>query len=139
MTNITQHILICAMMLVESGGNPLNNNSAEDALGILQIRPIFLEDCNRIMGRAVWEPNDRYSVTESIMMTEEYFRYYGAAYIRETGKEPTPEVLARMFNGGPDGWKEDCTLPYWEKVNKQIKKFFEVRDTPDQMIGVVVR
>lgn len=131
MNNITQHILICAMMMVESGNNPINNNPSEDAVGVLQIRPIFLEDCNRIVGYARWVPEDRYSVVESIQMTEVYWEHYC--------KDMSPEQKARCFNGGPDGWKEECTLPYWEKVNKQIKKFFEVGDIPDQMIGGIVR
>ena len=117
MTNITTNILLCAIMLVESGGNPLVWNYKEDALGPLQIRPVFVDDVNRIVGRSAFTYDDRRSVLKSMNMAVIYFQHYGE------GK--TPQDLARMFNGGPDGWKEETTLPYWEKVKTQIEKFYE--------------
>ena len=41
--------LIKAIMAVESSGNPNAYNEAEQSAGILQIRPIMVEDVNRIM------------------------------------------------------------------------------------------
>ena len=32
---------------------------------------------------------------------------------KETGKKPTDEVLARIWNGGPRGWKKKSTRKYW--------------------------
>ena len=28
----------------------------------------------------------------------------------------TPEKIARMHNGGPNGWRIDATKKYWAKV-----------------------
>ena len=36
--------------------------------------------------------------------------------------KPTYEVYARIWNGGPDGWKKRSTLKYWKKVKKELKK-----------------
>ena len=36
------------------------------------------------------------------------------------GHEPTFEDMARIWNGGPDGWKKPETLNYWRKVKAEI-------------------
>lgn len=51
----------------------------------------------------------------------DYWRYYGYRYKVITRKPVTYEVLARMHNGGPDGWKKASTLAYWYKVKKVME------------------
>ena len=36
------------------------------------------------------------------------------------GHAPTDEDLARIHNGGPNGYKKSATLGYWEKVKKYL-------------------
>jgi hypothetical protein len=43
-------ILLAAIIQVESSGNPRAYNQREDAVGILQIRRILVDDLNRIYG-----------------------------------------------------------------------------------------
>ena len=40
------------------------------------------------------------------------------------GRKPTNEDIARIHNGGPNGYKKESTLKYWKKVEKclQLKK-----------------
>jgi hypothetical protein len=38
------------------------------------------------------------------------------------GHEPTIEDIARIHNGGPDGYKKSSTDKYWEKVKKLWEK-----------------
>jgi len=129
MDTITTNVLIAALMIVESGGNPIAVNVREDAVGILQIRPIFVEDVNRIIGTDFYTLEDRYNIGDSIGMARVYFRYYGRKYEERTGEEPKPEHLARMFNGGYYGLftHPERTDEYWKKVQKVVESFMEVK------------
>jgi len=113
--------LLMPLAMVESGGDPNAYNSAENAAGILQIRPIYVEDVNRILGKDVYTLEDRYSVEKSCEMAVIYLKYYGRLYARKVKRQPTYEVLARIHNGGPDGWAKPSTNPYWEKVKQAIE------------------
>lgn len=126
--NLTTNILLSAMMMVESGGNPLAVNQKEDAVGPLQIRPIMLEDINRILSSDLYTLDDRYSVILSFQMAELFFTHYTTHHKLYTGEDTTPEMLARWWNGGYQGWLNNpsATDAYWEKVKKQIEKFMEV-------------
>ena len=44
-----------------------------------------------------------------------------AAYTRRTGRIPTAETYARIWNGGPDGWKKPTTAAYWRKVRAKLE------------------
>ncbi|RKY39860.1 MAG: hypothetical protein DRP85_09500 [Candidatus Makaraimicrobium thalassicum] len=115
--------LLCkAITQVESGGRWWAYNAAEGAAGPLQIRMIVVEDLNRIHGHRVYYGWHRFVPSIARRMFYEYLTYYGAHYHRITGKPPTLQVLARIWNGGPNGWKREATLKYWEKAKKQLKK-----------------
>jgi hypothetical protein len=49
-------------------------------------------------------------------MWELYLAHYGEYYRKQTGREPTDEIYARIWNGGPSGWAKDATQGYWERV-----------------------
>jgi len=36
------------------------------------------------------------------------------------GREPTDEDRARIWNGGPMGWRNKATIGYWNKVKKHL-------------------
>ena len=36
------------------------------------------------------------------------------------GHDLCDEDMARIHNGGPDGWKNPATAAYWEKVKKNL-------------------
>ena len=38
------------------------------------------------------------------------------------------EALARVHNGGPDGAREACTLPYWRKVEARLERARALRE-----------
>ena len=42
-----------------------------------------------------------------------------ATYSR-LGHVPTYEDLARIHNGGPDGWNDSSTLDYWRRVHEAM-------------------
>lgn len=108
--------LVDAVMYVESRNNPNAWNKREDACGVLQIRPIMINDVNRILSKKntpkVYTLNDRWNKTKSIeifYIIQEYYSPNG-----------TPERIARVWNGGPNGYKKPQTLAYWHKVKQHL-------------------
>ena len=119
--------------MVESGGdtNAVGDNSL--AVGVLQIHPIMVKDVNRILGEDKFTLDDRYDRAKSIAMCRIYLRHYG--------DNMTKEQLARMWNGSPDGWRNDSqwfvrnrgltlkqaqskisnTKKYWKKVKAIVE------------------
>lgn len=116
-----------AVVQVESHGdlNPKTND--RDSRGIVQIRVKTVIDCNRIAKLAGdvrrWTLDDRLSVEKSCEMFGVYLGFYGARYCKryKVGRVPF-EVLARIWNGGPDGWRKQTTDDYWAKVRKELER-----------------
>ena len=102
--------LIVAIILVESGGNGLAHNVKEDACGCLQIRPIMVAEFNRI--GIPFTLKDRWDCGRSIMAFGKWVTIKGYT---------DAEVIARKWNGGPNGHKKESTLKYWGKVKQQLK------------------
>ena len=122
MPAMTTNVLIAAMIMVESSGNPLAHNKPEGAVGILQIRPIMVLDVNRIIvhRRELWETTrfsmeDRWDISKSVQMAEIYFSHYCEGQ--------SAQKMSRCWNGGPDGDLQECTIPYWKKVEYWMNKF----------------
>ena len=110
---MSTNAILVAIMIVESGLNPMAYNPQEKAAGILQIRPQYVSDCNRIVGYKRFSyPWDCFIPTKSIEMFHLYTEFYGA----KTWKEK-----ARIHNGGPKGCYKEATLKYWTKVQKYRK------------------
>ena len=107
--------LIEAIIWVESRGNIFAHNKREDAVGCMQIRPIMVKEVNRILAKngipKAYTLEDRWSKQKSIEM------FY---VIKSNTPNPTPEKLARNWNGGYKGYKCGCTLQYWDKVKEQL-------------------
>lgn len=108
-------ILIPLLIQVESSGNPNAIGDGGKAVGILQIHPVVVEDVNRIY-QTKYTEKDRLNKAKSMSICRLYLKYYGTRYQLKTGKKADIEVLSRIWNGGPDGWKKQSTIKYWEKV-----------------------
>ena len=114
--------LINAMILVESEGNDSAYCRHEEAVGCLQIRPIMLAECNRILklqkSSISYNLVDRWSREKSI----EIFNIIN----KHHNKNATYEEIARFWNGGPKWADKGATKKYWEKVyiklDEQYKK-----------------
>lgn len=112
--------LFAAIAEVESENGRTSGN-------VYQISSAYLNDANRIIADmfkecggaihpAYFYPNEVNSRSASELMMKVYWEYYGNRYIMMTKRLPTVEVLARIHNGGPDGWKKPSTLGYWGRV-----------------------
>ena len=110
-TPIIQDSLIEAIIHVESRGDSMAYNAGEDAVGVLQIRPIMMREVNRLLGYNKYTLDDRWSKSKSIEMFN---------VIKDHTTNPTNERLARNWNGGWNGYKKKSTLKYWQKVKTQL-------------------
>ena len=99
------------------------------AFGLLQVRKPYIDDVNRIVGksamRKMWGKDklttvDMKDKTRAIWATKIYLVYYGKQYESRTGKKVSPQVYARIHNGGPSGWKKWVTYAYWHKVKSRM-------------------
>jgi len=95
---------------------------------VYQIRDIYIADVNRIMTNKGWAffPSfrccDKFCKSKSEDMMRVYWSWWGIEYEKSTANKVTPEVLARIHNGGPLGWKKPETLPYWNKVKAVLDR-----------------
>ena len=110
-TPIIQDSLIDAIIHVESRGDSMAYNAKEDAVGVLQIRPIMMREVNRLLKENKYTLADRWSKSKSIEMFN---------VIKAHTTNPTNERLARNWNGGWNGYKKKSTLKYWNKVKTQL-------------------
>ena len=55
-------------------------------------------------------------------LSEETMRRYMARYATPArlGRSVTQEDVARIFNGGPNGYKDSYTKRYWEMVKRYL-------------------
>ena len=104
--------VIDAIAKVESGGNAKAVGSG-NAVGLLQITPVCVRQCNIILerkgGKKRYTMNDRYNAEKS----KEMFIIYQNEY----NKECNIEKAIRLWNGGPK-YKITSTNAYYRKVMK---------------------
>lgn len=113
--------LVNALIYVESRGidNAIGDKHlGKPSIGVLQIRPIMVQEVNRILKRIKsktrYNLKDRFSRIKSIEMFMIWKNYHH--------KFSNYEKIARCWNGGPNGWKIPQTKKYWVKVKQQLNK-----------------
>ena len=106
--------LLAAIAQVESSGDPNAVNEKENAVGLYQIRPIYLKDVNRILGYQYFKLADRYDPEYSKQIVSAYLLYYG--------RNKSLEAMARIHNGGPKGYKRECTKQYWALIQRVMSE-----------------
>lgn len=110
--------LLALLVMVESSGLPHPpDGDGGRAVGVLQTHEAVVADVNRVYGTR-YTLEDRRDPVKSHEMARLYLTHWGQRYQRLTGKAPSAEVYARLWNGGPDGYKKKATDPYWRKAQK---------------------
>lgn len=115
--------LVEALIQVESGGNDNavgDKHLTDKAYGCLQIRKPCITDVNKIFGTNYTADQMLGNRQLSLWVFNKYMELY--ANVRKLGRPVTDEDRARIWNGGPTGYKRDSTIPYWEKVEKLLLK-----------------
>ena len=111
--------LILPLISVESSNNDNAIGDNGKAFGALQIWNIVVEDVNRVY-KTSYEHKDMFTRNNAIEVCIRYLSFWGKQYTKNTGKEPTQEVYARMWNGGPKGYRKKATEKYWKKVKNLL-------------------
>jgi hypothetical protein len=120
-------VFFAIIMAIETGGHPSPNHAKGDAgeLGCVQITKICVDDINRIIGHKEYDYKDRTCPIKSKYMMRVYLDHWGSRYERLTGKEATDGILARIWNGGANGWKSQSTIRYLEKYKRYKARHLE--------------
>ena len=98
-----------AIIQVESGGNPSVKSGCY--VGILQLSPIAVRECNKILGKRKYTYNDRYNPEKSKEMWWIIQEYHNP--------EGNIEKAIRLWNGGPR-YSKRKTERYYRKVLKTL-------------------
>ena len=115
--------LISALIEVESGGDDGAVGDKElkhKSYGCLQIRQPCVDDVNRTQGTDYRSEDCLNNRELSVWICERYIVLYATE--KRLGRNPTGEDRARIWNGGPNGYKKKSTENYWQKVKKQLLK-----------------
>lgn len=119
MTNLIYAPLLWALIQVESDGKASAHNKKEDARGVLQIRNCVVNDVNFYYNTS-FSHDDCWDIEKSLKIATLYLTHWGKKYSYITGKAATPEILARIWNGGPNGYRKESTKDYWKRVKIQL-------------------
>ena len=116
---IDESQLVKALIIVESQGNDSaigDTHLGEPSVGVLQIRPIMVREVNRILKlkktKLRFKLRDRFDRDKSIEMFTIWKEFHH--------KDSDFETIARNWNGGPNGYKNNRTLHYWKKVENEL-------------------
>jgi Destabilase len=114
--------LLDAIRQVESGGLKDGGRKATGdggkAIGPYQIHKPYWED-SKVPGAH----DDCRDPAYARKVVLAYWKRYAPKSLASVDAQS----LARVHNGGPDGAKQDCTLTFWSKVERQLKAAREKR------------
>jgi len=118
--------LILALAVIESGMNPKAIGDNGKSVGIMQIQVPVITDVNYFCKKK-YKSIDRFDAQKSFEICKLYLEYWGSVYTDRTGKEPSPEVLAKIWNGGAYGWRKEGEVgerldAYWLKVQEELNR-----------------
>ena len=114
--------LILALISIESNGINDAKGDNDRAYGCLQIWQCYVQDANQYAGTQ-YVHEDAFSREASIDMLHAYMSRY--ANERRLGRPVTAEDIARIHNGGPNGYMKAATESYWQKVKAELLRMGE--------------
>ena len=117
--NVSIITLILAMIHVESGGDILAVGDEGKALGCLQMHAEYVADAAEF-AKKDWVHRDALDPKKSIDIFAAYMDRYATE--ERIGREVTAEDIARIHNGGPNGWNNPNTELYWSKVKNRLEE-----------------
>jgi hypothetical protein len=118
--------LILAIAIIESSLNPSAVGDGGKAVGIMQIHPCVITDVNYFC-KSNYKNSDRRDTEKSFEICQKYLTYWGSVYEERTALKCTAEVYAKIWNGGPFGWKKEGAVKerldrYWFKVQQELNR-----------------
>lgn len=128
---IMKDVLYSSIVWVESKGNA-NAKSRDGSVGIIQIKPVMVKEVNRICKIQGLEKKftlaDRKNPRKSAEMFWIYQEFYNPDLNLDSLSEKDMAVLARKWNGGPNGDRKRSTKKYWKKVFRRVNLELEERN-----------
>ncbi|GAB4158494.1 MAG: hypothetical protein Fur0037_26010 [Planctomycetota bacterium] len=119
--------ILDAILSVESGGRPEPPDGDDGkAIGPYQIHEGYWIDARR------QDPSleNDYALCRQRDYAERVVRAYMLRYAKDAWESGDAEVIARVHNGGPDGFGKPSTLPYWRKVERALRSRSPGSPTP---------
>lgn len=123
--------LILAIIAVESNGDDSARGDNGNAYGCLQIWQSYLTDANEFAGTN-YIHDDMDDRQKSIAVFTSYMQRYATE--KRLGRIPTAEDIARIHNGGLNGYKKPSTEKYWLKVQAELRRM-GAHDLADGKVG----
>ena len=76
----------------------------------------------------------------STAYSERVIRAYMCRYATEEriGRPVTDEDIARIHNGGPNGWRRASTDEYWERVQNALRDITQNEEKGQVMIIIII-
>lgn len=112
-----------AIIQVESVGDDNAHGDlhlTQQAYGPMQIRQPVCIDVNKAFGTSF---DAQYFLGRRALSRACFWLYMSLyATSRQLGRQVTDEDRARIWNGGPAGWRSPYTLDYWQKVKKAMEQ-----------------
>lgn len=103
-------------MAIESGGNN-QARGRHGEVGALQVTPAVVADVNRYYGTK-YTLRRMTNRADAVAVFDRYLWIYATP--ARIGRPVTDEDRARIWNGGPNGWRMKSTLPYLRRYRQQI-------------------
>ena len=104
-----------AIRIVESNNTPSAVGDGGNAIGVYQIWESYWKDATEFSNLG-GKYRDCFIPEYADRVVRCYMKRYATP--RRLGREATMQDIARIHNGGPNGYKKQATLKYWEKVEK---------------------
>lgn len=111
---------IAALILQESTNGLNIVGDKGNALGPLQIWPVYVGDVNQRFGTNIRNSDCLRDRELSILVMLAYMNRY--ANPKVLGRNPSFSDLARIHNGGPNGYRISGTIKYWNEVSEKYSK-----------------
>ena len=128
---VLKDVLYSSIVWVESKGNA-NAKSRDGSVGIVQIKPVMVKEVNRICKIKGIDKRftlaDRKNTAKSAEMFWIYQEFYNPDLNRDSLSKEDMEIMARKWNGGPEGHRKKGTKKYWRKVSKRVQVELEDRN-----------
>lgn len=111
-TPMSLSAIIAILVSIESSGNDLAIGDGGAARGPLQIHKSVVEDVNRISGKH-FQWRRMTNRAEATQVATIYLSHYATE--ARLGHKPSAEEVARIWNGGPNGYRRTATDGYARK------------------------
>jgi hypothetical protein len=110
-----QNLIIAVLSYQESTNNANALNVKENAVGILQIRPIMIKEVNLLVGHKKYTLEDRWDPEKSIEIFKDFQN--------KVNPEWDEELACKKWNGGRKGELKKSTEKYYQSYLSN-KKYF---------------